>query len=847
MRNQTRRKGRKGRWKAVRAISVLSHVGFRDRHAHEIEVIADFLGIRLDEVFDSAKELIATGIVRIQGSFLQVTPALLANYEALFAIRGKAGKLNTLLLQLSSEAQRRLIRKLRSLHGEELAVFWNEFFDKGGPFEKFNSTLNNLELLRSISIAIPDRVARFISDGLSGLSFEEKIALTGGKRRGLMWTLEELLFRKASSESALRSIAVLGETENETIANNATGVFCECFHPMHPQFPLSLDRLLRIVQETLGESQSDSMHILGVKAIKSAFDQHGAILLRRSEGATPLDVRSETTWGELWHYLRQLALLAWDACTSERESVAREACSALPRILYGLVAQTPPLEAAKFSNDVTKEILNDKLNVSLNELCADLALSRKVLDSYVADHPRKAEAQEAANLIDEIVSNIESSSFEIRLKRWIGGWQSGEHETDASGNLVFESDKKIEALAEECVSNQDLLTSDLLNWLVSPDAKQSWNFFYSLGRSDKTGQFRQALEELGKKPEGARAFGAYFGGLATHSAEMVQNRLDDVAHVDSVCGMSIVYATAYRQGYRRSVDRIRLLIAHNRIDPENTARLLSGGRWSENLTTGECFDLLSSIAGDSLSYAGAVIDFLAMWGCYYKKPLEGALADLGWKCLEAMPDRVDVYDADLLAAVLLPNDADRGFRLFETMMNQHYGRKGWQPIDHHATRKFWDALRGADKTRLLRLVFRLNFKDATRAQSISWHLPDLINWEEDQEILSAVALESEMKALLVLQCVSRAGLWPLAFEVLQKFPDSKAIRNTIVSRASHDQEVIVGPQSLHYEKCTSEVTAIIDDSSTPPSVRGFLRELRDRYLEAARRAKRLEEDEQVNW
>jgi hypothetical protein len=398
---------------------------------------------------------------------------------------------------------------------------------------------------------------------------------------------------------------------------------------------------------------------------------------------------------------------------SKRQTVSKEACSALPRILYGLVAQTPPLDAAKFCKTVVDEVLREKLHTSLNELCADLILGQQVANSYAQDHPRYSEAQDASKILSEIVETIEGSNFDVRLRRWAGGWQSGKHEATADGNVLFESDRKIEALSRECAENSISLTDELLDWLLSTDAKQNWTFFHHLGRFDQLGTFREQLEIAAQSSKGAVAFAAYVDGLAKHGPDSVEDHLDQLAKDKKVCGLALLYASAHRPGYRRSVERIRNLISENRIERATTARALSGGGWSKNLTSDECYDLLSAIAGPTLSEATAVIDFLAMWAGYYGKALEGKLADLAWRSMESKPANVRVYDADLLAATLVNNDPNRAFRLLEMLMNQPHHTEGWQPIDHHNTRKFWDALHKFDKSRLLRVVFNLDFKGIT--------------------------------------------------------------------------------------------------------------------------------------
>src|SRR5437879_3343824 len=111
------------------------------------------------------------------------------------------------------------------------------------------------------------------------------------------------------------------------------------------------------------------MNILTIKGIAEAFDMQGAVALRRSDGAVPLDSQPEMKWGELWEYWNSLASLAWEACHSKLKTVSEQACLALPRILYGLIAQTPPLDAVRFSKTAVDEVLRNNFPISLNELC----------------------------------------------------------------------------------------------------------------------------------------------------------------------------------------------------------------------------------------------------------------------------------------------------------------------------------------------------------------------------------------------------------------------------------------------------------------------------------------------
>jgi hypothetical protein len=97
-------------------------------------------------------------------------------------------------------------------------------------------------------------------------------------------------------------------------------MFKECFNPLHPQFPLSLERRLAVLREGLAADKSEEMNILQVKGIAGAFDLHGVVALRRSDGAVPLDSPPEMKWGEMWEYWKTLATLAWETCRSKVRS-----------------------------------------------------------------------------------------------------------------------------------------------------------------------------------------------------------------------------------------------------------------------------------------------------------------------------------------------------------------------------------------------------------------------------------------------------------------------------------------------------------------------------------------------
>jgi hypothetical protein len=116
-----------------------------------------------------------------------------------------------------------------------------------------------------------------------------------------------------------------------------------------------------------------------------------------------------------------------------------------------------------------------------------------------------------------------------------------------------------------------------------------------------------------------------------------------------------------------------------------------------------------------------------------------------------------------------------------------------------------------------------------------------------KDVLREIARGNESTAAFMLQCVPHSGIWELAIDLLESFPDSERIRSIVAARAEQMQEVIIGRMSVHYRSCAAEMDIVLRDSRVPNSVRPFLEQLRDSFIAAAAREERTEDDENVNW
>jgi hypothetical protein len=262
----------------------------------------------------------------------------------------------------------------------------------------------------------------------------------------------------------------------------------------------------------------------------------------------------------------------------------------------------------------------------------------------------------------------------------------------------------------------------------------------------------------------------------------------------------------------------------------------------------EASTLLRAIAGPKLENAAEVIDFLAMW-IHAKKPLEGDLAELAWQALESAPEGGEAWDFDLVAAALAPANTDRAFALLERLLTLPSDVKTWEPLDRHGGNRFWSTLWKADRQRSLELLFKVGASSPLIAWRISWHIPEILNLEEDRDFLQQFARRDDHSGEFVSSVIAGAqpGFWPVALDLLLLYPENKKVRRNITAAASHLNHVIVGPMSEHYSRCALAVEKVLNSENLPNTTRTFLRELAASLRKEMQRERRDEDDESVDW
>jgi len=839
----------------LRRLSLLTHVGIRDQAEKEIEFICKALGddIQVNTVLNELPSLEKAGIIRIRGLYAEVQPPIFANHLATAALRGRYAELLALLVALDNRARMRFLRRLHALRGDEVGRFWDELFGVGAPFENIESALTNAHLLRLVAGARPELVAQVIEDGLKRMNRAERLAIEGTVRRELMWTIEELLFRKKTSESALRCLAMLAEAENENIGNNATGVLCECFIPMHPQFPLPLDARLALLDEILSPVNSIEMRHIGLKAIESALRGHGSVLLRRGTGLEPLGSRPVMTYGEVCDFMEHLVDSLMNLTRSNDPTLAEKAKAKIPFSIAELAIQGRPAKAISLFSEVVEWVLKGEAAIPVAELIDAI---RHVQDNVTVrsektDQEVIAKFRAFMGQMEDMIRRLENADFSTRLRRWAGNWSRDDHTNVAveGQKPLYRSEMELTRLAGEAIENPDLLCQELLGWLCSDQAKKAHMFFWSLGSVDSQRSLLPTIEKIAQGDRGAYAFASYCGGLSRHSREFVSERLDVLAQANQIIAESIVGATQNIGVDEAGVKRLLALLEGNRVSSSAVARAVTYSSLAESVDLKALVPLLRAIAGPALEHAGDVIDFLAM-RLQAGSHIEGAVAEVAWQCLEACPpmNMNIAYDCDQVAASLTKKDPERGLRLLESLLRQPSERGCWEPLERHRGSEFWKSLEASLGDRALISVLSIGLADPIVRFRLTWSLSDVVDQEAYAELLLRFAMEREKQAELVAEIIDggRPSFWTIAIGIVENYPGSARIKSALTAGAEHTGHVITGSYATHLEKCRKEVEDVLNDKSTPPGARGWLQELQSFLRTYRDREQASEIDEEVN-
>jgi len=841
---------------SLRLLSLFTFVGVMGEHRDEVEMICKHLGDSLDvrTVLNCVPRLSKAGLMVHRGSYVEARPPVLASHLAAQVIRGRLPQLLELLRELDLAARHRLAHRLRSLETAEVIELARSFCKSIGVLVDLHFALLHSYLLRLAASAIPLATAECIEQALQRTSRDERQLVGGDARRELVYVLEDLLLRGEACATALRCLAWLAEAENESWSNNSTGVLCECFAPRHPQIAITPQERLAVLNWMLSPKRSTGLRVVGMKAIQEGLRPMASVLLRRGSGPRPPDAAPPLTWGELRSYSETLIDLLMGLAEDEEVAVSGAARHALPSALANCVTQISPERLLPKLGIALDWILGAEVQFSPSGFAESL---RRVLEAYksqlaMAEGEWVDRLTKAIAGVDRLRERLDAAPFGIRLHRWAGAWtrDGDDYEIDEAGVRQYRGDRELSALAQEAVVSPARVSRSLVEWLISPDAERASRFFRQLGRLDTDRQWLAAIEDLGPRDEGRVAFSSYLGGLALSYPEFVASRLDEHAAAGRVAALAIVETMRHLDDDPAGVSRIESLIGQSRVDPVQAGQILQYGRWLYSLDSDRYLRVLKAIARPDLSNAPTVVDMFSMWW-HDGRPIEGALAEFAWQCLEVphpIPPNVS-WDYDQLAARLTRADPDRGFRLLAKLLLQpHENRDCWNPLERHGSNAFWGLLCEIDKERAFRTVFLAAVPGSLGHFRVTWALPELIDLTSDGETLVAFARADEALATLICECMSidQPGFWPVALGIYQAYPTDASVEGLLRRAILHPRGSFSGNLWERLRDRRKEIERLVDSLDRAHAARSWLNQLARTLREWEDQVRVQEADEEIN-
>ena len=308
---------------------------------------------------------------------------------------------------------------------------------------------------------------------------------------------------------AAQLLLALGEAENETWSNNASGVFAKLFSPAYYVLaPTEVPPIERIpILREVFESESKPRRLLALEACKVGLQPMDR--WRRSVGTEYQGLRKEPefwkpgTYGELWEVYKQV----WQLLSEQLEH--------LPEIDEREVGVSILLE--NVSQLVRHTNLGNMVADTIQMFSEKTYVDNRLLIKTVVEflHPNGKELpddirQRWEHLKDELIG----SDFHSLMRRYVGTNLLVDA-FDENENYFEEGHPQIHALAQQAVEDPHLLQSEL-QWLVTAEAHNGYAFGYQLGKKDDGFVILPTLLEAQRNAgENASAFflGGYFRAL----------------------------------------------------------------------------------------------------------------------------------------------------------------------------------------------------------------------------------------------------------------------------------------------------------------------------------------------
>ena len=637
-------------------------------------------------------------------------------------------------------------------------------------------------------------------------------------RRSVVVALEKMAVRRRLFSKAASLLLALGEAENESFSNNASGVFARLFSPargkLAPTEESPLKRLL-ILKDAFA-SGSKQRRALALKACDAALTPRSSLITHHAEFQ---GLREEPkrwmpeTYGELWEAYRGAWELLDEQLTYLPENERKEAADILlcharyiGRIqdLADMVVDTLAMIARK--KYAPREQAIKTINGLLHYSSKDLPL-------------------ETRERCEQLMAELVPSDFHSMMQRYVGMDLLDDLHRDENGTYVDQAMPRIETLARQAAANHCLLESEL-DWLVTSEAKKGYQFGQELGKKDDKFSFLPTLLDAQRNADrnASTAFLAgYFRAIFDSAPALWETKLD--ALIDDRQLNRLIPELTSKTGLTDRAARRILNLAKKGIitidDFKNFTYAEAIKNLSEEVFNAWIVFLLSLSDRSAVSFA------LKIYYRYYvlQKPAPALQCDLTFQLLShsslfeqsgahEFDDMID-FSWTEIAKVFLQYYPDKSLELVKPML-AHFGENGTivgvssetclvlDAITEEYSAQVWEQVSGLleQRTHFSRIT---NLEQWLREGGFSDRetaIPALMRMPR-QRIWEWVDADTKNRAWYLTPCVPKPlspEEWKtsLAREVLGRYGSRREVRGALIGNYLTD--TWLGPPSVHYQE-----------------------------------------------
>ena len=443
----------------------------------------------------------------------------------------------------------------------------------GGPF--WDRELLQTELGGSFFYALteanPRSALRCLENSIPNWSLERILQFTGGRRQTIE-ALQRICVWRQLFAGAARVLLLLAEGENESWANNATGVFVGLFSPAPGRVApteASPEERFPVLEEAL-LSGTDAQQAIAVQACNSALSTGQFIRMAGPEhqGLRPKAQlwmpRSRQEYIDAYRRVWSLLVVHLDDLPNTARS---EAVAVLLRRAPGL-ASIPELETL-VPTDIGKLVERG------------VATDRQVV-STVAEvlHYRGSKlSSEARSAWEELHASLTEVDFHSRLRRFVGTALISD-QFDEAGERTDRKQIVVAGLAEAAIHNLVLLRPEL-PWLVTSEAEDGYRFGYELGKRDVESSLLPGLLDAQKEAGGGGSLmllSGYLRAVSERDVAKCEDLLEGLVKNKNTA--SWVFELIWRSGIvtERTTRLILGLLREGSLDPTDLRMIAYGGR-----------------------------------------------------------------------------------------------------------------------------------------------------------------------------------------------------------------------------------------------------------------------------